>query len=84
MWFPVGTVLFVTLVGFLSACGFGVVVVVGLSWMYRYFRGIHPPRSNRVDYARSRIYETASHIKDYAMEYGGYLQSKVKDAAPGA
>ncbi|XVF09669.1 hypothetical protein REPUB_Repub07fG0114800 [Reevesia pubescens] len=84
IWFPVGIVLFVTIAGFLSACGFGVVVVAGLSWMYRYFRGMHPPGSDRVDYARSRIYDTASHVKDYAIEYGGYLQNKVKDAAPGA
>ena len=84
IWFPVGTVLFVTTAGFLSACGFGVVIAAGLSWMYRYFRGMHPLGSDRVDYARSRIYDTASHVKDYAMEYGGYLQSKVKDAAPGA
>ncbi|KAJ6976355.1 hypothetical protein NC653_028468 [Populus alba x Populus x berolinensis] len=40
--------------------------------------------SDQVDYARNRIYDTASHVKDYAREYGGYLQSKVKDAAPGA
>ncbi|OMO96079.1 Oleosin [Corchorus capsularis] len=84
IWVPVGTVLFVTIAGFLSACGFGVVLMAGLSWMYRYFRGMHPPGSDRFDYARSRIYDTASHVKDYAMEYGGYLQSKVKDAAPGA
>lgn len=84
IWFPVGTVLFVGAAGFVSACGFGVVAAAALSWMYRYFRGMHPPGSDRVDYARSRIYDTASHVKDCAMEYGGYLQSKVKDAAPGA
>ncbi|XP_021292419.1 oleosin 1 [Herrania umbratica] len=84
IWIPVGTVLFVTVAAFLTACGFGLVVMAGLSWMYRYFRGMHPPGSDRVDYARSRIYDTASHVKDYAMEYGGYLQSKAKDAAPGA
>ncbi|XVE64089.1 hypothetical protein DITRI_Ditri07aG0073100 [Diplodiscus trichospermus] len=84
LWFPVGSVLFVTIAGFLSACGLGVLAVAGLSWMYRYFRGMHPPGSDRMDYARSRIYDTANHVKDYAMEYGGYLQSKVKDAAPGA
>ncbi|KAK2663574.1 hypothetical protein Ddye_002148 [Dipteronia dyeriana] len=84
IWVPLGTVLFLTVAGFLSFCGFGVATVAGLSWMYRYFRGLHPPGSDRVDYARSRIYDTASHVKDYAREYGGYLQSKVKDAAPGA
>ncbi|XWS50689.1 hypothetical protein CRYUN_Cryun12cG0108000 [Craigia yunnanensis] len=84
IWFPLGTVLFVAIAGFLSACGFVVVAVAGLSWIFRYYRGMHPPGSDRIDYARSRIYDTASHVKDYAMEYGGYLQSKVKDAAPGA
>ncbi|XVE58706.1 hypothetical protein DITRI_Ditri04bG0190500 [Diplodiscus trichospermus] len=84
IWVPVGTVLFVTVAGFVSACGFGVVVAAGLFWMYRYFKGLHPPGSDRVDYARTRIYDTANHVKDCAMEYGGYLQSKVKDAAPGA
>ncbi|GMI99541.1 hypothetical protein like AT3G18570 [Hibiscus trionum] len=84
IWFPVGTVVLVVSAGFFSACGFGVLLVAGLCWMYRYFRGMHPPGSDRVDYARSRIYDTASHVKDYAIEYGGYLQSRVKDAAPGA
>ncbi|GAV73033.1 Oleosin domain-containing protein [Cephalotus follicularis] len=84
IWIPVGTVLFIAIAGLLSVCGFGVTVAAGLSWMYRYFKGLNPPGSDRVDYARSRIYDTASHVKDYAREYGGYLQSKVKDAAPGA
>ncbi|XP_044477303.1 oleosin G-like [Mangifera indica] len=84
IWVPIGTVLFVVVAGFLSVCGVGLAVLAGLSWMYRYYRGLHPPGSDRFDYARSRIYDTASHVKDYAREYGGYLQSKVKDAAPGA
>ena len=84
IWFPVGTVLFLSIAGFLSMCGFGIAVLAGGSWMYKYFKGRHPPGSDRVDYARSRIADTASHMKDYAREYSGYLQSKVKDAAPGA
>ncbi|CAJ2634906.1 unnamed protein product [Trifolium pratense] len=84
IWVPAGTFFFLLAAGFLSMCGFGVVAVAASSWLYRYFRGLHPPGSDRVDYARSRIYDTASHVKDYAREYGGYLQSKVKDAAPGA
>ncbi|KAM7469978.1 hypothetical protein LguiA_008161 [Lonicera macranthoides] len=84
IWVPLGTILFIAIAGFLSVCGSGVAAVTALSWMYRYFRGFHPPGSDRVDYARSRIYDTASHVKDYAREYGGYLHSKVKDAAPGA
>lgn len=56
-----------------------------MAWLYKYFRGLHPVGSDRVDYARSRIADTASHVKDYAWEYGGgYFKGKVKDAAPGA
>ncbi|KAF5730255.1 oleosin 1-like [Tripterygium wilfordii] len=84
IWVPLGTILFVVIAGFLSVCGSVVAVVVGLSWLYRYFKGLQPPGSDRVDYARDRIYNTANHVKDYAREYGGYLQSRVKDAAPGA
>ncbi|KAL9334980.1 hypothetical protein Peur_072161 [Populus x canadensis] len=84
IWIPIGIVLFFVVAGFLSFCGFGLAVVAGLSWVYKYFRGLNPPGSDQVDYARNRIYDTASHVKDYAREYGGYLQSKVKDAAPGA
>ncbi|PNX61318.1 oleosin [Trifolium pratense] len=82
IWVPVGTFFFLLAAGFLSVCGVGVVSVAASSWLYRYFRGLHPLGSNQVDYARSRIYDTATHVKDYAREYGGYLQSK--DAAPGA
>ncbi|KAG2407854.1 Oleosin Bn-III [Vigna angularis] len=84
VWVPATIILFVITAGFFSVCGFAVALVAALSWTYRYFRGLHPPGSDRVDYARSRIYDTASHVKDYAREYGGYLHSKVKDAAPGA
>ncbi|KAL6006878.1 hypothetical protein ACLOJK_032374 [Asimina triloba] len=84
VWVPAGAVLFVAIAGLLSMCVFGVVGLAGASWTYKYARGWHPPGSDRVDYARSRIADTASHMKDYAREYSVYLQSKVKDAAPGA
>ncbi|KAG9138075.1 hypothetical protein Leryth_001314 [Lithospermum erythrorhizon] len=84
IWLPIGTILFVVVAGLLSVCGFGVTSAAVLSWLYRYFRGLHPVGSDRVDYARSRIADTATHVKDYAREYGGYLHSRVKDAAPGA
>ncbi|OWM65163.1 oleosin 1 [Punica granatum] len=84
IWFPVCTVIFIGITWTLSMCGFGVAVLAGVSWLYRYFKGFNPPGSGQVDYARNRIYDTASHMKDYAREYGGYLQSKAKDAAPGA
>ncbi|MBA0616676.1 hypothetical protein Godav_026175 [Gossypium davidsonii] len=73
---PTGLTLTATVFGLV--CFMPVIVVSSPVW------GMHPPGSDRVDSARTRIYDTASHVKDYAMEYGGYLQSKVKDAAPGA
>ncbi|XP_019189655.1 PREDICTED: oleosin 1-like [Ipomoea nil] len=83
LWIPIGTVLFIAIAGLLSVCTFGIAVILTLSWLYRYYRGFHPPGSDRFDYARSRIVDTANHVKDYA---GGYLHggNKVKDAAPGA
>ncbi|KAI4387473.1 hypothetical protein MLD38_005301 [Melastoma candidum] len=47
-------------------------------------QGVPSPGLERADYARDRIYDTARHVKDYAREYGGYLQTKLKDVAPGA
>ncbi|KAF5182290.1 Oleosin [Thalictrum thalictroides] len=84
LWLPIGTVIFIATAGFLSMCGFGVGTLATVTWLYKYVRGTHPIGSDRVDYARSRIANTATHVKDYAKEYGGYLQSKVKDAAPSA
>ncbi|XP_022987317.1 oleosin 16 kDa [Cucurbita maxima] len=84
IWVPLAFLLFATTTGVLSLGGIALVSAAGFSWAYRYFKGMHPPGSEGLEYARSRIYDTASHVKDYAREYGGYLQSKVKDAAPGA
>ncbi|KAL6011039.1 hypothetical protein ACLOJK_001483 [Asimina triloba] len=84
IWVPVGTVLFIAVAGFSAMSAFAVAMAAAIAWTYRYVRGRRPVGSDRVDYARSRIADTASHVKDYAREYGGYLQSKVKDAAPGA
>lgn len=84
IWVPLGTLLFIAIAGFLSFFGFGVTAAAAAYWMYRYFRGLHPPGSDGVEYARTRIADTASHVKDYAREYGGYVHGKVKDAAPGA
>ena len=81
---PVATVLFVAVAGFLSAGGFGLAVLSAISWLYNYIKGRRPPGADRIDYARMRIADTANHVKDYAREYSGYLQSKIQDAAPGA
>ncbi|KAL6519415.1 hypothetical protein OROGR_018737 [Orobanche gracilis] len=84
IWLPIGFLIFVAVSGFLSIFGFGVAAVAAGSWIYRYFRGFHPPGSDGFDYARTRIADTAGHVKDYARDYGGYFQSKVKNAAPSA
>ncbi|KAL3839563.1 hypothetical protein ACJIZ3_024154 [Penstemon smallii] len=57
IWVPVGFFIFVTVAGTLSFLGFGVATVTALSWLYRYFRGFHPPGSDRFDYATTRIGE---------------------------
>ena len=80
IWLP-GSVL---VGGCLTVVGFLVGTVAIVSWTYRYFRGMHPAGSDQMDYARGRIYDTASHVKDYAREYGGYFHGRAKDAAPGA
>ncbi|CAN6327185.1 unnamed protein product [Urochloa humidicola] len=84
IWVPVAVLLAVLAAATISACGFAVAALAAGTWMYRYFTGRHPVGADRVDYARSRIADTASHVKDYAREYGGYLHSRAKDAAPGA
>ncbi|KAI9117398.1 hypothetical protein K1719_011564 [Acacia pycnantha] len=77
IWFPVAAIIFLFIAGFLSFCGFGFVVTRALLWTHRYFSGLNPPGSDRFNYARSRIY-------DSAREYGGFFQGKLMDAAPGA
>uniref|UniRef100_A0A7N1A651 Oleosin n=1 Tax=Kalanchoe fedtschenkoi TaxID=63787 RepID=A0A7N1A651_KALFE len=84
VWIPLAIFFFVTVASVLGLCGTGLSIVAVGSWMYKYFKGMNPPGAGRVDYARSRIADTAGQVKDYAKEYGGYLQRKVKDAAPGA
>ncbi|KAK7327639.1 hypothetical protein VNO77_21723 [Canavalia gladiata] len=81
IWVPIFIVFFLATAVFLSMCGFAVVVVAVLTWMYRYFRGFHSPGSDRIDYALNRNYETASRVKHHG---GGSLQSKPMDTAPGA
>ncbi|KAK1302921.1 hypothetical protein QJS10_CPB12g00274 [Acorus calamus] len=78
IWVPLAAALFVAVAGLLMVSGFGLAGLAGATWVYR------PVGSERVDYARGRIADTAGHVKDYAREYGGYLQSKPRDTAPGA
>ncbi|CAJ2642085.1 unnamed protein product [Trifolium pratense] len=41
IWVPVFAISFVFTVMFLSTCGFGIVFVAMLSWMFRYIGGLH-------------------------------------------
>ncbi|XP_020866597.1 oleosin 14.9 kDa [Arabidopsis lyrata subsp. lyrata] len=77
IWIP----LFLVVTGFLSVAGSLFATGAVVLWLYRYFKGMHPLGSDQVDYARSRIHDTAAHVKDYA---GGYFHGTLKDAAPGA
>ncbi|CAL1409339.1 unnamed protein product [Linum trigynum] len=82
---PVGTLLFVLVSVFLMTCCCFVAFVAGLSWMHSYFRGMHPPGSDRVEYARNWIVDMTTHVKECAKEYSGYMQDKTnKDVAPGS
>ncbi|KAM7267984.1 hypothetical protein ACFE04_010150 [Oxalis oulophora] len=82
IWFPLAALLALSVAGFLSVIGFYAAVIGGSSWVYKYYRGMNPVESDQFDYARSRISDTTSHVKDYAREFG-YLHDKMKDAAPG-
>ncbi|XP_020581141.1 oleosin 16 kDa-like [Phalaenopsis equestris] len=84
VWVPVGAVAFVLLAGAASVVGAAVASAAVATWLYRYFTGRHPVGSDGIDFARSRIADTAIHVKDYARGCGGYFQSRIKDAAPGA
>jgi len=77
---PVGTVLLLTTMGFLSAGGFGIAALSSLSWIVNYIRGKHPPGADKVDYARQRIASKAKDVKDRA---GGYMQKKGDQATQG-
>ncbi|KAL3696232.1 hypothetical protein R1sor_010308 [Riccia sorocarpa] len=66
---PLGTVFFVGVAGLLSAAGVTLVGVSTLRWLYHYFMGYHPVGSDKVDAAKNRIVDTASHLKERASDY---------------
>ena len=51
---PLGALLFVIVLGLLSAIFFGLYLVFGAKWLYNYVNGRRPPRSDQIDYA---VYE---------------------------
>ncbi|TMW88395.1 hypothetical protein EJD97_018610 [Solanum chilense] len=76
IWIPI----FVAAFGFLSLCGFGAVVLGAVTWVYKYFI-TRRSRSMEENYDHST---DIADVKDYGREFGGYLQYKEKDTAPGA
>ncbi|GLJ30985.1 hypothetical protein SUGI_0618730 [Cryptomeria japonica] len=78
---PVGTVLFLTVAGFVAAGGLGVGAMTLVSWIYHYLTGAHPPGSDHLDYARRRISDTSAQIGHKARDYAGAVQSKAHDVS---
>lgn len=66
--------------GFLFSGTCGVAAISLLSWIYNYVSGKHPPGSDQLDYARSRIANKARDMKERAQEYGTYVQQKATEA----
>ncbi|XP_030455606.1 oleosin-like [Syzygium oleosum] len=62
VWVPIAAVLFVAVAAVLSACGFGVIALAGVSWLYKYFTGSDLSGVGRGANART------GHVKDYAGE----------------
>ncbi|KAI5083710.1 hypothetical protein GOP47_0003453, partial [Adiantum capillus-veneris] len=81
---PLGFVLFLCAAGLLTAGGAALATVTAISWVYKYFKGRHPPGAEQVDYAVRQLQETAEHVKHKARDLGGQIQSKGQEAAPGA
>ncbi|KAI3992525.1 hypothetical protein MKX01_022616 [Papaver californicum] len=74
-WVPVGTILLISIVGFLWVCGMAAAPVFGLPLMYKYLRGTYPLGSDWADDARNRIMGTDGQMRDYASIARKYLQS---------
>ncbi|WOG84061.1 hypothetical protein DCAR_0103241 [Daucus carota subsp. sativus] len=77
---PAGIVVCLVTAGFLFSGTCGVAAISLLSWIYNYVSGKHPPGSDQLDYARSRIANKARDMKERAQEYGTYVQQKATEA----
>ncbi|KAF3788781.1 Oleosin [Nymphaea thermarum] len=80
---PAAIAAFLIAGGLLSAGGFGVAALSAIAWIYNYVTGKHPPGADKVDYARSRIMDTARDVKERAREYGHYVQHKAQEVTQG-
>ncbi|KAH7297904.1 hypothetical protein KP509_25G017900 [Ceratopteris richardii] len=68
---PLGIILFLCTAGFLTAVGSAIGTVMAISWIYRYFKGKHPPGAEKIEYAMTRIHDTAEQVKHKARDLGG-------------
>ncbi|KAH7284409.1 hypothetical protein KP509_34G053600 [Ceratopteris richardii] len=81
---PLGIFLAVCTAGLLTVGGVLTGIVAAVSWVYKYYKGRHPPGSEQVDYAMRQLQETAEQVKHKARDFGGQIQTKAQEAAPGA
>ncbi|MCO5601211.1 hypothetical protein L7F22_055330 [Adiantum nelumboides] len=70
---PLGIILFLCTAGFLTAAGAAIATVVAISWVYRYFKGKHPPGADQMEYAMTRLHDTAEQVKHKARDLGGQI-----------
>ncbi|CAK7353106.1 unnamed protein product [Dovyalis caffra] len=63
---PAAAVVFLVTSGFFFSGGSGLAAIMVLLWIYNYVTGEHPPRADKLDYARGRIAETAKDMNDRA------------------
>ncbi|KAK9102263.1 hypothetical protein Sjap_019517 [Stephania japonica] len=78
---PGGLVMFFATTGFLFAGVFAVAALSALSWIYEYVTGRHPPGSDQLDYARTKMANKAKEMRERAKEYGQYVQNMTQEAA---
>ena len=82
---PLGLIFFLCTAGLVAAAGTALAAGSAIVWLYKYFKGRHPPGSDQIDHAMSRLHDTAEHVKHKALDLGGQTQASVQEAAaPGA
>ncbi|XP_034890731.1 oleosin Ara h 15.0101 [Populus alba] len=78
---PAAIVVFLVTSGFFFSSGCGLAAVMVSLWIYNYVTGNHPLGSDKLDYARGRIAETAKDMKDRAKECGQNVRQKVQESS---
>ncbi|KAJ6924512.1 oleosin 1-like [Populus alba x Populus x berolinensis] len=78
---PAAIVVFLVTSGFFFSSGCGLAAVMVSLSIYNYVTGNHPLGSDKLDYARGRIAETAKDTKDRAKECGQNVRQKVQESS---